>query len=34
VLLHIPGKVIPYDFKEKNFVMFNVYQYVESLACV
>ncbi|KAJ7002239.1 hypothetical protein NC653_012331 [Populus alba x Populus x berolinensis] len=34
VLLHITGKVIPYDFKEKNFVMFNVYQYVESLACV
>ena len=34
VLLHITGKVTPYDFKEKNFVMFNVYQYVESLACV
>lgn len=25
VLLHITGKVIPYDFKEKNFVMFNVF---------
>ncbi|CAK7357245.1 unnamed protein product [Dovyalis caffra] len=57
VLLHIPGKVIRYDFKDKssttlcdfnptvegldfgpenesNFVMFDVYQYIESLSCV